>query len=116
MSNTSNESLLARLARLKEGAGSELAAAQPEHGQQAGAQVVVVIAETDDVGRRPRQAPVQRIDRIRTCVAEAVGVDVAACLEVAELPVDRRHNSKIDRRALADWAAGVLEGGPVRRP
>jgi len=41
---------------------------------------------------------------------------VAACLEVASLPVDRRHNSKIDRAHLADWANGVLEGGSVRNP
>ena len=44
------------------------------------------------------------------------GLDVAACLEVASLPVDRRHNSKIDRTHLAEWATGVLEGGSVRNP
>ena len=31
---------------------------------------------------------------------------VAAVFVVASLPVDRRHNSKIDRAAVADWAAG----------
>ena len=82
----------------------------------AGAQVVVVIAETSDAGRRPRQSSLDRIDRIRTAVAEATGLDVAACLEVSSLPVDRRHNSKIDRTHLADWATGVLEGGSVRNP
>ena len=56
------------------------------------------------------------IDRIRAAVTEATGLDVAACLEVASLPVDRRHNSKIDRTHLADWATGVLEGGSVRNP
>ena len=82
----------------------------------AGAQVVVVIAETSDVGRRPRQSSLDRIDRIRAAVTEATGLDVAACLEVASLPVDRRHNSKIDRTHLADWVTGVLEGGSVRNP
>lgn len=82
----------------------------------AGAQVVVVIAETSDAGRRPRQSSLDRIDRIRAAVAEATGLDVAACLEVPSLPVDRRHNSKIDRTHLADWATGVLEGGSVRNP
>ena len=48
----------------------------------AGAQVVVVIAETSDVGRRPRQSSLDRIDRIRAAVTEATGLDVAACLEV----------------------------------
>jgi acyl-coenzyme A synthetase/AMP-(fatty) acid ligase len=82
----------------------------------AGAQVVVVIAETNDAGRRPCQSSLDRIDRIRAAVAEATGLDVAACLEVPSLPVDRRHNSKIDRTHLADWATGVLEGGSVRNP
>ena len=82
----------------------------------AGAQVMVVIAETSDAGRRPRQSSLDRIDRIRAAVAEATGLDVAACLEVPSLPVDRRHNSKIDRTRLADWATGVLEGGSVRNP
>ena len=82
----------------------------------AGAQVVVVIAETSDAGRRPRQSSLDRIDRIRAAVAEATGLDVVACLEVPSLPVDRRHNSKIDRTQLADWATGVLEGGSVRNP
>ena len=36
--------------------------------------------------------------------------------DYASLPVDRRHNSKIDRAHLADWATGVLEGGSVRNP
>jgi acyl-coenzyme A synthetase/AMP-(fatty) acid ligase len=82
----------------------------------AGAQVVVVIAETVDAGRRPRQANLARIDLVRNAVADRTGLDVAAVFEVASLPVDRRHNSKIDRTRLADWAAGILAGGPVRSP
>jgi hypothetical protein len=38
------------------------------------------------------------------------GYPVAAVLEHRELPVDIRHNSKIDRTALAAWAGGRLAG------
>jgi acyl-CoA synthetase (AMP-forming)/AMP-acid ligase II len=41
---------------------------------------------------------------------------VAAVLLVRELPVDIRHNTKIDRTAVARWAAAVLAGGHARRP
>ena len=37
-----------------------------------------------------------------------VAPDVAAVLFKKDLPVDRRHNSKIDRLALASWAAEQL--------
>lgn len=82
----------------------------------AGTQVAVVIIETPDAGRRPRQASMARLDEIRVAVRDAVDLDVATVLEVASLPVDRRHNSKIDRTRLAAWATGVLEGGTVRNP
>ena len=36
---------------------------------------------------------------------------VAAVLSVAEMPVDIRHNAKIDRAALARWASALLAGG-----
>jgi len=81
-----------------------------------GAQIVAIIAETADAGRRPRQADLARLDEIRRTVDGTVGLDVAACLELRSLPVDRRHNSKIDRSYLAAWAAQVFEGGPVRNP
>ena len=42
---------------------------------------------------------------------------VAAVLTVPKLPVDRRHNSKIDRTRLGRWAEAVLAGGSApRRP
>ena len=42
---------------------------------------------------------------------------VAAVLTVPKLPVDRRHNSKIDRTRLGRWAEAVLSGGSApRRP
>jgi hypothetical protein len=36
-------------------------------------------------------------------------------LSVPHLPVDIRHNSKIDRARLGRWAAKVLEGGSAPR-
>jgi hypothetical protein len=36
-------------------------------------------------------------------------------LTVGSLPVDIRHNTKIDRTAVASWAAGVLSGGRAKR-
>ncbi len=81
-----------------------------------GAQVIVVIAEVVNADKKPRQASLERIDAIRSAVSEANGLDVAACLEVAALPVDRRHNSKIGRSELAEWALHVLEGGEVKAP
>ena len=81
-----------------------------------GAQLVVVVAETADGGRRPRQSTIGRIDEVRTAVAERTDTDVAACLEVSELPVDRRHNSKIDRSRVAAWAEQVLSGGAASLP
>jgi acyl-coenzyme A synthetase/AMP-(fatty) acid ligase len=74
-----------------------------------GAQVVVVIAVTD----RPHVAPADLglLDAVR----EVAGVRVAAVLERRDLPVDIRHNSKIDRAALAAWADDVLAGRGARR-
>jgi predicted deacetylase len=48
-------------------------------------------------------------------VRAAVHHPVAAVLTVGALPVDIRHNTKIDRAAVAAWAAEVLMGGRARR-
>jgi olefin beta-lactone synthetase len=45
---------------------------------------------------------------------DSVGLRVAAVLVVPSLPTDLRHNSKIDRTRLADWAAAVLSGRRAR--
>ena len=76
----------------------------------AGEQVLVAVVET--AGRHPLgAAPIDVIDRARTkLAADGAGVDLAALLVVDELPVDRRHNSKIDRRAVAQWAEATLAG------
>jgi hypothetical protein len=45
-----------------------------------------------------------------------VNEPVVAVFEVAALPVDRRHNSKVDRTRLADWAGDALAGGRISAP
>jgi hypothetical protein len=51
---------------------------------------------------------------LRDAVREAVhptGIEVAAVLTVRSLPVDIRHNSKIDRLRVGRWAQRLLGGG-----
>jgi acyl-CoA synthetase (AMP-forming)/AMP-acid ligase II len=69
----------------------------------AGTQQVVVVL----TGRGAPLAPTAVSDIVRA----AAGVPVAAVLMIKAMPVDIRHNSKIDRVAVAGWAAGVLSGG-----
>jgi hypothetical protein len=49
-------------------------------------------------------------------VRGAVDRAVAAVLTVSSLPVDIRHNTKIDRTAVAAWAADVLSGKRSKVP
>ena len=51
-------------------------------------------------------APLELTDTARA----AAGRDVAAVLVMKALPVDIRHNSKIDRVAVGRWAARSLSG------
>lgn len=55
-------------------------------------------------------APFELSQLVRRKVAEDTGVEVAAVLVVHEHPTDIRHNSKIDRPALGEWASKVLAG------
>ena len=56
-------------------------------------------------------------DSITAAVRRTVTwVPVAAVLTVTSLPVDIRHNTKIDRTAVAEWAARVLSGQTARVP
>ncbi|MEO8330296.1 MAG: alpha/beta fold hydrolase, partial [Candidatus Nanopelagicales bacterium] len=64
----------------------------------AGNQVVVLAVEAPTI--HPGSAPLSLIDAVRSKVA----TDVAAVLVVRSLPVDIRHNSKIDRAKVAAWA------------
>ncbi len=78
----------------------------------AGTQQLVAVVETTPAARRVRLAAPE----LAAAVREAAGVPVAAVLAVPTLPTDIRHNSKIDRTALAAWAGGILAGGRMRRP
>jgi acyl-CoA synthetase (AMP-forming)/AMP-acid ligase II len=75
-----------------------------------GAQAVVLVLETEAGRRSPVLAGTEVADRTRAAVSRVSDVGVAAVLQVNELPVDRRHNSKIDRTAVAAWASAVLSG------
>lgn len=83
-----------------------------------GAQQLVVLLTVDPDGRfdppsRPRLAGLDRLDQVRAVAGDR---DVVAVFELPRLPVDRRHNSKIDRTRLAGWAAQALQGHRPRTP
>ena len=65
--------------------------------------VLVVVPKGAPLGRRIL-APIDLTARVRS----SAGVGVAAVLVRQHLPVDVRHNSKIDRAELARWASKVL--------
>ncbi|GFZ80758.1 alpha/beta fold hydrolase [Nesterenkonia alkaliphila] len=83
----------------------------------AGTQAVVVVLEPASgaelgFGSSPLAQPeVSR--QVREASSE---VPVSAVLVVDRLPTDIRHNSKIDRTALAGWAEQVLAGRRVNTP
>ncbi|MET0864362.1 MAG: alpha/beta fold hydrolase [Nakamurella sp.] len=85
-----------------DGADSDTKVAVVGVGPDGTQQVVVVL--TGPGG--PLAAPATR-DAARA----AAGVPVAAVLIRKSLPVDIRHNSKIDRVEVANWAGAVLSGG-----
>ena len=76
-----------------------------------GTQQIVAVVELETGVRRAAQADSELHRRVR----ESTDHDVAAVLVVPHLPVDRRHNSKIDRTRVAAWAEKVLAGAPMRR-
>lgn len=80
-----------------------------------GAQSAVIVAETIPAVKKSAPASIQLSRQVRSAVAET-GVDLAAVLVVPQLPTDIRHNSKIDRAALARWASKTLNGGRIRNP
>ena len=86
----------------------------------AGAQVVVVVVVPSGrrhrLGGRPAR-PVLAGPELADAVRAAAGVDVAAVLVTSRLPVDVRHQSKVDRAEVARRAARVLAGARTgRRP
>ena len=81
----------------------------------AGAQVPVAVIETNPPAKRAGTASAALTSAVRSAVATTCGMDLAAVLVLEQMPTDIRHNSKIDRTALAAWASAVLSGGPVPR-
>ncbi|MFC3299485.1 alpha/beta fold hydrolase [Arthrobacter agilis] len=78
-----------------------------------GTQAVVAVVETaqpEGRGRRGRLADAGLAAGARA-VARDCGIDLAAVIAVPALPVDIRHNAKIDRAAVGAWAAVFLSGG-----
>ena len=72
-------------------------------------QLVLVVSTTEP------HADVVANEQLAQAVRAAIHQDVAAVLTTHELPVDRRHNSKIERQRIAAWAETVLAGAKVPR-
>jgi acyl-coenzyme A synthetase/AMP-(fatty) acid ligase/pimeloyl-ACP methyl ester carboxylesterase len=72
-----------------------------------GTQQLVVVVVPAGHTRHPDLADEGLADRVRA----RAGGEVAAVLMAPSLPVDKRHNSKIDRPRIAQWAEEVLAGG-----
>ena len=71
-----------------------------------GCQQLVVVVERRN--ERPGLAGHELATAIRNVVREVVDEPVAAVLVSPEVPVDIRHNAKIDRAAVAHWADDLL--------
>ena len=79
----------------------------------AGSQSAVAVIETDPAASAPALASPELTERIRTTVHATTGLPVSAVLVVPEHPTDIRHNSKIDRAELSDWAERALATGKL---
>ena len=79
-------------------------------------QQVVAVLQPENPPGSPRLADLHAIDAVRAAnrIAAPFG-SIVAVFEVPQLPVDRRHNSKIDRARVAGWAAAALAGGRLRK-
>ncbi len=76
-----------------------------------GTQIIVAVVQLLVSLTPTGGASMELTDKIRRVVGE--DVDIAAVLVVKKLPVDRRHNSKVDRTAVAVWAGRTLAGDSV---
>jgi acyl-CoA synthetase (AMP-forming)/AMP-acid ligase II len=83
----------------------------------AGAQVVVVVVVPAGGGTRRgrRSRPRPAAPGLADAVRAAAGTEVAAVLTTGALPVDIRHQSKVDRAEVARRAARALDGARSRR-
>ncbi|RLZ03301.1 hydrolase [Kocuria tytonicola] len=78
-----------------------------------GSQSAVAVIETVPAASKPALADAELSERIRATVDFATGVPVSAVLVIPEQPTDIRHNSKIDRAVLSDWAERALATGKL---
>jgi acyl-coenzyme A synthetase/AMP-(fatty) acid ligase len=76
-----------------------------------GVQAIVAVIQQSANPEKYYKADLTLTDRVRHSVADYL--DIAAVLVVQRLPVDKRHNSKVDRTAVAAWATRVLAGDKV---
>lgn len=74
-------------------------------------QAVAVVETVPAVSRPGLASPAVTAD-----VRERSDVPLAAVLAVPSLPTDIRHNSKIDRTRLSQWAERTLAGGRIGQP
>ena len=76
-----------------------------------GTQAIVAVLQLTDSRSVASGASLALIDSVRNVLSPYI--DIAAVLLVKRMPVDRRHNSKIDRTRVAQWASRVLAGERV---
>lgn len=75
----------------------------------AGRQQIVAVIEMLNTSTIIQAAPMSLVSKIRSITSSRI----AAVLTVKRLPVDRRHNSKIDRVLVKLWADKALSGEKV---
>ncbi|WP_457950498.1 alpha/beta fold hydrolase [Pseudarthrobacter sp. alpha12b] len=81
----------------------------------AGTQAIAAVVETVPPARKAGPAGPELAAKVRGA-ARMAGVSVAAVLVVPTQPTDIRHNAKIDRSRLSQWASSVLAGGRPGTP
>ena len=74
-------------------------------------QAVAVVETVPPTGRPGLADP-----NVTHAVRSSTELALVAVLAVPRLPTDVRHNSKIDRTRLSDWAERVLAGGKPTAP
>ncbi|KQO65337.1 hydrolase [Curtobacterium sp. Leaf261] len=83
----------------------------------AGDQQLVAIVETVAPTAHPGLAAAALTTSVRHAVTDGTAsITLAAVFAVPRLPTDVRHNSKIDRTGLADWASRMLAGARMVQP
>ncbi|WP_347757608.1 alpha/beta fold hydrolase [Agrococcus sp. ProA11] len=78
-------------------------------------QAVAVIEPAAD-GSRPQARPGLADPQLTAAARERSRAPLAAVLVVPQLPTDIRHNSKIDRSRLSEWAERMLAGERAGKP